>query len=90
MNQCISFRSFFFNTEIKINFKKLQKIHTVESSVFVDEDACPNLSPAAPSECIIKIGSEDAKTSNVKPDKMEETLTCIICQELLHDCVRYV
>ncbi|NXS06776.1 CHFR ligase, partial [Neodrepanis coruscans] len=28
-----------------------------------------------------------AKTSNVKPDKMEETLTCIICQELLHDCV---
>ncbi|NXS29031.1 CHFR ligase, partial [Pomatostomus ruficeps] len=42
---------------------------------------------SAPSECIIKIGSEDAKTSNVKPDKMEETLTCIICQELLHDCV---
>ncbi|NXO85628.1 CHFR ligase, partial [Sitta europaea] len=52
-----------------------------------DEDMCPNLSPAAPSECIIKLGSEDAKTSNVKPDKMEETLTCIICQELLHDCV---
>ncbi|KAI1233026.1 E3 ubiquitin-protein ligase CHFR, partial [Lamprotornis superbus] len=52
-----------------------------------NEDVCPNLSPAAPSECIIKIGSEDAKTSNVKPDKMEETLTCIICQELLHDCV---
>uniref|UniRef100_A0A8C8BEI2 E3 ubiquitin-protein ligase CHFR n=1 Tax=Otus sunia TaxID=257818 RepID=A0A8C8BEI2_9STRI len=52
-----------------------------------DDDARPNLSPAAPSECIIKIGSEDAKTSNMKPDKMEETLTCIICQELLHDCV---
>jgi len=62
----------------------------VESSVFVDEGACPNLSPAAPNECIIKIGAEDAKASNVKPDKMEETLTCIICQELLHDCVRYV
>ncbi|OXB85007.1 UNVERIFIED_CONTAM: hypothetical protein H355_016129 [Colinus virginianus] len=53
------------------------------------DGACPNLPEAAPSECIIKIGSEDAKTSNVKPDKMEETLTCIICQELLHDCVRY-
>ncbi|PKU42661.1 e3 ubiquitin-protein ligase chfr [Limosa lapponica baueri] len=53
----------------------------------VDEDTCPSLPPATPSECIIKIGSEDAKTSNVKPDKMEETLTCIICQELLHDCV---
>lgn len=26
----------------------------------------------------------------MKPDKMEETLTCIICQDLLHDCVRYV
>ncbi|XP_071428026.1 E3 ubiquitin-protein ligase CHFR isoform X2 [Pithys albifrons albifrons] len=51
------------------------------------EETCPHLSPAAPSECIIKTGSEDAKTSNVKPDKMEETLTCIICQELLHDCV---
>ncbi|XP_064889352.1 E3 ubiquitin-protein ligase CHFR isoform X5 [Columba livia] len=51
------------------------------------EGACPHLPPAAPSECIIKIGSEDGKTSNVKPDKMEETLTCIICQELLHDCV---
>ncbi|KAG9487553.1 hypothetical protein GDO78_007413 [Eleutherodactylus coqui] len=31
--------------------------------------------------------SEDAKSASVKPDKMEETLTCIICQELLHDCV---
>ncbi|NXG04927.1 CHFR ligase, partial [Sakesphorus luctuosus] len=67
--------------------KKFLKLYPVESSVFVGEDTCPHLSPAAPSECIIKIGSEDAKTSNVKPDKMEETLTCIICQELLHDCV---
>nr|DBA23116.1 TPA: hypothetical protein GDO54_014065 [Pyxicephalus adspersus] len=31
--------------------------------------------------------TEDAKPSSMKPDKMEETLTCIICQELLHDCV---
>ncbi|XP_069612195.1 E3 ubiquitin-protein ligase CHFR [Ranitomeya imitator] len=31
--------------------------------------------------------SEDTKAASVKPDKMEETLTCIICQELLHDCV---
>ncbi|XP_029426945.1 E3 ubiquitin-protein ligase CHFR [Rhinatrema bivittatum] len=30
---------------------------------------------------------EEAKPTNIKPDKMEETLTCIICQELLHDCV---
>nr|BAE21536.1 unnamed protein product [Mus musculus] len=32
--------------------------------------------------------SEDVKDASVKPDKMEETLTCIICQDLLHDCVR--
>ncbi|EDL20039.1 checkpoint with forkhead and ring finger domains, isoform CRA_b [Mus musculus] len=31
--------------------------------------------------------SEDVKDASVKPDKMEETLTCIICQDLLHDCV---
>ncbi|XP_070485523.1 E3 ubiquitin-protein ligase CHFR isoform X1 [Equus przewalskii] len=31
---------------------------------------------------------EDVSTVAVKPDKMEETLTCIICQDLLHDCVR--
>uniref|UniRef100_A0A8C0GRP9 E3 ubiquitin-protein ligase CHFR n=1 Tax=Chelonoidis abingdonii TaxID=106734 RepID=A0A8C0GRP9_CHEAB len=47
----------------------------------------PYLQMTAPNQCIIKAGSEGAKTTNVKPDKMEETLTCIICQELLHDCV---
>uniref|UniRef100_A0A8C3SHL7 E3 ubiquitin-protein ligase CHFR n=1 Tax=Chelydra serpentina TaxID=8475 RepID=A0A8C3SHL7_CHESE len=52
-----------------------------------DENASPYLQMTAPSQCIIKAGSEGAKTTNVKPDKMEETLTCIICQELLHDCV---
>ncbi|XP_060699381.1 E3 ubiquitin-protein ligase CHFR isoform X1 [Hemiscyllium ocellatum] len=35
-----------------------------------------------------KITREDQVTSEGKqPDKMEETLTCIICQDLLHDCV---
>uniref|UniRef100_A0A8C3IU61 E3 ubiquitin-protein ligase CHFR n=1 Tax=Chrysemys picta bellii TaxID=8478 RepID=A0A8C3IU61_CHRPI len=52
-----------------------------------DENASPYLQMTAPNQCIIKAGSEGAKTTNVKPDKMEETLTCIICQELLHDCV---
>ncbi|XP_044099536.1 E3 ubiquitin-protein ligase CHFR [Neovison vison] len=27
------------------------------------------------------------RSEAMKPDKMEETLTCIICQDLLHDCV---
>ncbi|XP_050603723.1 E3 ubiquitin-protein ligase CHFR isoform X4 [Macaca thibetana thibetana] len=30
---------------------------------------------------------EDVRAATGKPDKMEETLTCIICQDLLHDCV---
>ncbi|XP_068945805.1 E3 ubiquitin-protein ligase CHFR isoform X2 [Petaurus breviceps papuanus] len=30
---------------------------------------------------------EEVRATDMKPDKMEETLTCIICQELLHDCV---
>uniref|UniRef100_A0A8C3WLK2 E3 ubiquitin-protein ligase CHFR n=1 Tax=Catagonus wagneri TaxID=51154 RepID=A0A8C3WLK2_9CETA len=29
----------------------------------------------------------DVRAAATKPDKMEETLTCIICQDLLHDCV---
>ncbi|XP_060256676.1 E3 ubiquitin-protein ligase CHFR isoform X4 [Ovis aries] len=29
----------------------------------------------------------DVRAEAMKPDKMEETLTCIICQDLLHDCV---
>uniref|UniRef100_F7EU17 E3 ubiquitin-protein ligase CHFR n=1 Tax=Callithrix jacchus TaxID=9483 RepID=F7EU17_CALJA len=30
---------------------------------------------------------DDVRAAAGKPDKMEETLTCIICQDLLHDCV---
>lgn len=25
-----------------------------------------------------------------KTDKMEESLTCVICQDLLHDCIRFI
>lgn len=34
-------------------------------------------------------GLGSVRSEAMKPDKMEETLTCIICQDLLHDCVRY-
>uniref|UniRef100_A0A2K5QAP6 E3 ubiquitin-protein ligase CHFR n=1 Tax=Cebus imitator TaxID=2715852 RepID=A0A2K5QAP6_CEBIM len=30
---------------------------------------------------------DNVRAAAGKPDKMEETLTCIICQDLLHDCV---
>lgn len=54
-----------------------------------DGETMSDLQVTIPNECAIKPGPEDVKSAKVKPDKMEETLTCIICQELLHDCVRY-
>uniref|UniRef100_A0A4W3IND1 E3 ubiquitin-protein ligase CHFR n=1 Tax=Callorhinchus milii TaxID=7868 RepID=A0A4W3IND1_CALMI len=36
-----------------------------------------------PGELVAEQGTSEGK----QPDKMEETLTCIICQDLLHDCV---
>ncbi|KAH0625542.1 hypothetical protein JD844_015096 [Phrynosoma platyrhinos] len=54
-----------------------------------DGDTNSYLQVTPPNECVIKMVAEETKSANVKPDKMEETLTCIICQELLHDCVRY-
>lgn len=56
---------------------------------FADRDADSCLQVTTPNDCAIKACTRDSKPVNVKPDKMEETLTCIICQELLHDCVRY-
>ncbi|KAM8961744.1 E3 ubiquitin-protein ligase CHFR isoform 2-T2 [Pelodytes ibericus] len=50
-----------------------------------EEDWSVSQTPAS-SSCS-KGGPEESKAANGKPDKMEETLTCIICQELLHDCV---
>lgn len=30
----------------------------------------------------------ELRPDRTKTDKMEESLTCVICQDLLHDCVR--
>ncbi|XP_007953229.1 E3 ubiquitin-protein ligase CHFR [Orycteropus afer afer] len=53
-------------------------------------DGEPGLSPqllvADPCQAALT-GHEDSRAAAVKPDRMEETLTCVICQELLHDCV---
>uniref|UniRef100_A0A8D1S5T7 E3 ubiquitin-protein ligase CHFR n=1 Tax=Sus scrofa TaxID=9823 RepID=A0A8D1S5T7_PIG len=38
-------------------------------------------------QCRDAQASLDVRAAATKPDKMEETLTCIICQDLLHDCV---
>lgn len=39
---------------------------------------------SAPGGLLSKPAVEGSKT-----DKMEETLTCVICQDLLHDCIRW-
>lgn len=39
-------------------------------------------------QCDSQPAPEGVRAPAMKPDKMEETLTCIICQDLLHDCVR--
>lgn len=46
-----------------------------------------SLSENGTSEKLKESLTDDVKAMMTKPDKMEETLTCIICQELLHDCV---
>lgn len=46
-------------------------------------------SPAKVSLIRDLLGKAAVTVEEGKTDKMEESLTCIICQDLLHDCVRY-
>lgn len=43
---------------------------------------------------LVKTGERNnvakAPVDGTKTDKMEESLTCVICQDLLHDCIRFV
>ncbi|KAK1792177.1 hypothetical protein P4O66_012069 [Electrophorus voltai] len=64
--------------------KRLKTSDPAGQSVFassVEEPAVGVAMPAAP-PTTVKDSGEAAKM-----DKMEESLTCIICQDLLHDCV---
>ncbi|KAF5923862.1 hypothetical protein HPG69_007493 [Diceros bicornis minor] len=55
-----------------------------------DGEPDPNLQLLVVGQCRdTHAALEDVSAVAMKPDKMEETLTCIICQDLLHDCVRY-
>lgn len=47
------------------------------------------VSAAAP-QVSIRGAAGKEKTEGATTDKMEESLTCIVCQDLLHDCVRLV
>ncbi|XP_075424719.1 E3 ubiquitin-protein ligase CHFR isoform X2 [Ascaphus truei] len=59
--------------------------HPPRKRLRADESWSGAHTPADPDSS--KGAQDEAKAACVKPDKMEETLSCIICQELLHDCV---
>ena len=42
---------------------------------------------ALPKQPLVELAGKE-RAEGAKTDKMEESLTCIICQDLLHDCVR--
>ncbi|KAM6423347.1 E3 ubiquitin-protein ligase CHFR isoform 1-T3 [Liasis olivaceus] len=52
-----------------------------------DGSASSALQVITPDGCAMKTDPGDARSATMKPDKMGESLSCIICQELLHDCV---
>lgn len=62
--------------------------------MFTDKDYNPGLPHTSHTEVVSSTkGSAGSVLSKppmegTKTDKMEETLTCVICQDLLHDCVR--
>uniref|UniRef100_A0A8C6XYI5 E3 ubiquitin-protein ligase CHFR n=1 Tax=Naja naja TaxID=35670 RepID=A0A8C6XYI5_NAJNA len=52
-----------------------------------DDEASCALQMVTPDGHAMRPDPEDAKSATMKTDKMGESLSCIICQELLHDCV---
>lgn len=62
--------------------------------VWTGKDYCPALPHMSTTE---EVGPVKTSVNNVtkapvgrtKTDKMEESLTCVICQDLLYDCVRF-
>ncbi|XP_028912372.1 E3 ubiquitin-protein ligase CHFR [Ornithorhynchus anatinus] len=67
---------------------ELEDLEPVKKKMKGDGDVNLDLEMLVAGQCKNnRVSPEDVKVANMKPDKMEETLTCIICQELLHDCV---
>ncbi|XP_027627194.1 E3 ubiquitin-protein ligase CHFR isoform X5 [Tupaia chinensis] len=62
--------------------------HILLWTMVLDGELDLSLQPLATDQCRnVQTIPEGVRAAAVKPDKMEETLTCIICQDLLHDCV---
>ncbi|XP_034291723.1 E3 ubiquitin-protein ligase CHFR isoform X2 [Pantherophis guttatus] len=61
--------------------------YPVRKKIRRDGEASSALQVVTPEGHAMKPDPGDAKSATMKPDKMGESLSCIICQELLHDCV---
>ncbi|EHA98713.1 E3 ubiquitin-protein ligase CHFR [Heterocephalus glaber] len=65
-----------------------EDLEPMKKKVKEDGELDPNLPSVVTDQCrSAQATHEDTRAVTMKPDKMEETLTCIICQDLLHDCV---
>ncbi|XP_039188287.1 E3 ubiquitin-protein ligase CHFR [Crotalus tigris] len=60
--------------------------HPVRKKIRRDGEASSAIQVATPDGQAMR-DPGDVKSATMKPDKMGESLSCIICQELLHDCV---
>ena len=56
----------------------------------VSKNAATVPQPAVAAPQTSTLAPEQSKTVADVPDEMEENLLCTVCQEILHDCVRYV
>ncbi|ETE61959.1 E3 ubiquitin-protein ligase CHFR, partial [Ophiophagus hannah] len=69
--------------------KKIRRGWYMAKTSLADGEASSALQMVTPDGHAMRPDPGDAKSVTMKPDKMGESLSCIICQELLHDCVRY-
>ncbi|XP_036777836.2 E3 ubiquitin-protein ligase CHFR isoform X4 [Manis pentadactyla] len=64
-----------------------EDLEPVQKRMKGDGEPGLNLPVLVTDQCRDTPALKDVRAAAMKPDKMEETLTCIICQDLLHDCV---
>uniref|UniRef100_A0A8D1W5F0 E3 ubiquitin-protein ligase CHFR n=1 Tax=Sus scrofa TaxID=9823 RepID=A0A8D1W5F0_PIG len=64
-----------------------EDLEPVKKRIKADGEPHLKLPVLVADQCRDAQASLDVRAAATKPDKMEETLTCIICQDLLHDCV---
>ena len=63
--------------------------HVIPRFVFTEKDYdLPHTSSGEVVDSAKASVLSKAPVEGTKTDKMEESLTCVICQDLLHDCVR--